>query len=196
MKIKNLFLQTVLSLALLSPVVVTQASGVHYQVSTSTRFYADDTGNLAGLQMNWVYDPEVSALIMEGREMNAAGLHRLGEDIMADLYAMGYYLQFSANGQPLPVNQVTQFTIKLVEDSSIQLGMQVALKQPLLIAGQTFSLTLADPDGSALLTYSGADRIVLDNALAGKCAAPQLTSKQAVLNEHEMTLQTVTVRCQ
>ncbi|PID99830.1 MAG: hypothetical protein CSA79_06310 [Thiothrix nivea] len=194
MKIKNLVLQAGLLTALLATATV-QASGVHYQISTSTRFYADNAGHLAGLRMNWVYDPEVSALITDGRPLDEAGLRHLGEDIIADLYTMGYYLQFTANGQPVPVKKVTQFTLKRVEGHRIQLGMQVELKQPMVVNGKTFTLTLVDPDSSASLRYSSADRIVLDKALAAQCAAPQLSNRQAVVNEHEIMLQTAIVRC-
>jgi ABC-type uncharacterized transport system substrate-binding protein len=192
---KKLLMPLFAVLVMLLPATLLQASGIHYQISTSTRFYADEAGNLAGLRMNWVYDPEVSAIIVDGREPDAAGLRQLGEDIMADLYTLGYYIQLTVNGQPLAVNKVSQFTIKLVEEGSIQLGMQVELKQAMAVAGKTFRLALADPDGSALLAYSGADRIVLDNALAGKCAVPELVSNKVVLNEHEMDVQTTTVRC-
>lgn len=193
---KKLLIHALIMVATILPLTLVQAAGIHYQISTSTRFYADDAGNLAGLRMNWVYDPEVSSIILDGRNLDAAGLRQLGEDILADLYALGYYIQFTADSQPVPVNQVTQFTIKLVEDSSIQLGLQVELKQALPVAGKTLRLALADPDGSAALLYAADDRIVLDNALAGKCARPALESRQIVLNEHEMEVQTTTVRCQ
>lgn len=172
------------------------ASGVHYQVSTSARFVADEAANLTGLQMNWVYDPEVSAIIIDGRDLDNGGLRQMGEDIMEDLYALGYYIQFTANDQPMPINKVEQFSIKLTEDSSIQLGLQIDLARPLSVNGKVFRLKLIDPDGSASLLYTGADRIVLDNALVNKCAAPVLDSTKVNLNSHEMDVQIVSVACQ
>lgn len=171
------------------------AGGIHYQVSTSTRFVADGAANLTGLRMNWVYDPEVSSVIIGGRDMSGGALRQLGEDIMADLYSLGYYVQFTANGQPLPIHKVENFSIKLAENSSIQLGMQVDLKQALPVAGKAFRLKLADPDGSAVLAYSGVDRVVLDNGVVGKCTPPTLTAELLEINGHEMDVQTVTVAC-
>lgn len=171
------------------------ASGIHYQVSTSTRFMADEAGNLEGFRMNWVYDPEVSSVIIDGRDLGGGALRQMGADIMEDLYALGYYVQFTANDQPVPITKVEQFTIELTEDSSIQLGLQVDLQQPVPVAGKIFRLKLSDADGSALLAYSGADRIVLDNSLAGKCTTPVLDSAVVDLNGHDMEVQNVSVTC-
>lgn len=186
----------VLGVSLCIAVTSAWASGIHYQVSTSTRFLADEAANLTGLQMNWVYDPEVSAIIVEGRELGNGGLRQLGEDMMADLYTLGYYVQLTANGQPVPIRKVEQFTIKLTEDSSIQLGLQVDLQQRVPTADKVFRLKLVDADGSASLLYAGVDRVVLDNALVAKCAVPVLDSAKMNLNSHEMDVQTVSVSCQ
>lgn len=184
-----------LGLCLCLSATAVSAGGVHYQVSTSTRFMADQAGNMQGFRMNWVYDPEVSAIIVDGRDLSNGGLRKMGEDIMADLYSLGYYIQFTANDQPVPIKKVEQFTIELVEEGSILLGMQVNLKQPVPVAGKIFRLKLVDPDGSARLVYSGVDRIVLDNNLVKKCAAPTLESAKLDLSGHEVDVQTASVAC-
>lgn len=184
-----------LGLTLLLSATAASAGGMHYQVSTSTRFMADEAANLEGFRMNWVYDPEVSSVIIDGRDLGNGGLRRMGEDIMADLYSLGYYIQFTANNQPVPIKKVEQFTIELVEEGRILLGMQVDLKQPVPLAGKVFRLKLADPDGSALVAYSGVDRIVLDHVMAAKCAAPVLDSTTVNMNGHEMVVQNASVTC-
>ncbi|MEZ5536146.1 MAG: DUF1007 family protein [Thiolinea sp.] len=180
----------------LLPVSLLQAGGIHYQISTSTRFFANEAGQLEGFLMNWVYDPEISSVILEGLEMDAASLQQLGKDMMADLFELGYFVQFSANSRPITVNEVSEFNIQLVDNNSIQLGMQVDLRESVPLAGNSFQLTLADFDGSALLAYAGVDRIALSPEMTGKCSAPQLTSRKTDLNGHNMDVQTVTIRCQ
>ena len=77
------------------------AGGLHYKINTSTSFYADKDGNLAGLRMNWVYDPEVSAYILDGRDNSTEGLKQAAADILADLHDLDYFAELSMDGKPV-----------------------------------------------------------------------------------------------
>lgn len=173
-----------------------QAGGLHYQVSTSSVFYTDNSGQLAGVRMNWVYDPEVSAIILDGQDRSEAGIHEVGEYMMSDLHELGYFARFTMNGHPLPIAQVTDYNIKITDDNSIQLGLQVPLQQSVEVAGKSISLTLADPDGSGSLVYANADRIALEGVLADRCSLPDLRAEAIDMGGHELTLQTVSFNCQ
>lgn len=172
------------------------SGGFHYKVSTSSLFYADTAGNLAGVRMNWVYDPEISATILDGWDTSEAGMKKLGENMLADLYEAGYFTQFMMNDYPLPIDKIDQYSIKLTESGSIQLGLQLALQQAVDVAGKEITLTLSDPDGTADMVYTGADRVALDEFLAAKCIKPELVSMPVDVNDHQLTIQTVVMRCQ
>ncbi|MGB0846685.1 MAG: DUF1007 family protein [Thiolinea sp.] len=172
------------------------AGGVHYKVNTSTSFYSDNAANLAGVRMNWVYDPEVSAYIIEGRDTSEDGLQQLAEDMIADLHELGYFTQFMLDGAPLPVEKVTEFSIKLTSENRLQLGLQLPLQQAIDVSDKTIALTLADPDGTADMVYSGAERITLGEALAEKCSQPELQSELVDAGGHQLTIQTASIACQ
>nr|CAA6802738.1 MAG: Unknown protein [uncultured Thiotrichaceae bacterium] len=186
----------VLGASLLLAATAVSAGGIHYQVDTSTRFMADEAANLSGFRMTWTYEPEVSAVIIDGRNMDSGELRQLGEDIMEDLYGLGYYIQFTVNDRPVPFNKVTHFGIKLVENQRIQMEMQVDLKKAIPVAGTVLRLKLVDPDGSAVLVYSGAEKVVLANDLVSKCAGATLENQMMQLNGHDMDVQTASVVCQ
>lgn len=171
------------------------AGGLHYKINTSTNFYADQAGNLAGVRVNWVYDPEISAFILEGREISDAGLKQLADDILGDLYDLDYFAELSVNGEPVKFNKASQPSIKLTDAKGIQLGFQLPLPEALPVSGKTFGLTFSDPDATADMNYSGVERIVLAEALADRCGKPDLVSQAVDTGEHELTIHSVVVPC-
>ncbi len=171
------------------------AGGLHYKVNTSTSFYADQEGKLAGLRLNWVYDPEVSAFILDGRDTADAELKQVAEDILADLHELDYFAEFSMNGEPVALGKANQYSINLTAGKSLQLGFQLPLLEAVEVSGKTFGLTLSDPDATADMNYSGVERVVLAETLAEKCNKPDLVAQAVVTGEHELTIHSVIIPC-
>lgn len=171
------------------------AGGLHYKINTSTNFYADQAGNLAGIRVNWVYDPEISAFILEGRDTSEAGLQQVAEDILADLYDLDYFAEFSVNGELVQLKKASQYSIKLTDVKGLQLGFQLPLPEAVAVGGKMFGLTFSDPDATADMNYSGVERVVLAEALADKCGKPDLVAQSVDTGEHELTIHSVIVPC-
>ncbi len=194
MKIYRLFCG--LALSGLLCIGTASAGGVHYTISASTHFYTDQAGQLAGMHMNWVYDPEVSAFILDGRDTSAAGLAQVAEDILADLDELNYFTALSIAGAPVSLSQVSEYSIKLTDQQGLQLGFQLPLAQAVAVDGKTFELVLSDPDATADINYNGVERLRLAESLAEQCAAPTLQGRSVAAAEHELTVQTVTIACE
>ncbi|HPE60244.1 MAG: DUF1007 family protein [Thiothrix sp.] len=186
-----------LSTTLSAPVM---ADGLHFSMDVSTRLLADEAGRLRGLEMRWHYDRALTELILGEQDMSTpekrdAVMAVLGHGIMADLFDMGYYTLLRANGEPQVFMNAPEYRASLAADQAIQLDFMLPLRQPLAVGGVTLQLELADPDAGLTLSYRNPARITLDPVLASRCSSPALTTRQQVLNAHQVDIQTVTLNC-
>ncbi|MEZ5477041.1 MAG: DUF1007 family protein [Thiolinea sp.] len=189
--VKTLGLGVVLAGLLAGPV---QAGGFHYQVLTNAHWLSDGAGNLVGFDMSWLYDPEVSSVILEERERTEAGLNELASDMLNDLDGYGYFTEMRANGQPVQLGQTSDYQLSL-EGGQIRLDFTLPLLQAQPIAGRSFTLTLVDRDGTSGMQYPDATAASVDSDLLERCGNPVLSSQQQDLNTHQVDVQSVTLNC-
>jgi len=176
------------------------AGGMHFKVDASTRLLADGEGRLKALEMRWNYDQAMTDLLLNEEDLSTpekrdAVMAVLGDDIMADLFDLGYFTTLQANEVTQVFMTAQDYKAILNADNRIQLDFTLPLQQPRDIKDTTLDLMLADPSAGIALPYSGPEAITLDPALATRCGKPEIASSVETLNEHEVELQVVSLAC-
>lgn len=177
-----------------------QADGFHYQIQAATQFLANPAGELTALEMDWTYDPELAAILLEDEDLSeankAATLKQRANDILEDLGKLGYFTQVAIDGQTVATTKVQDYTMSLASDQSMILSFQLPLKSATPIAGKKINLRLADPDGVGALSYKNAQQVSLDETLSKRCTQPSVSQETLELpNDHQLGVPTVQVEC-
>jgi tRNA threonylcarbamoyladenosine biosynthesis protein TsaE len=148
------------------------AHGFHYHLSTTTTLEADAQGNLASLSMDWHYDDAASEFLLEGEDLSpdhqAQTLQTLNDNIMRDLYKLGYYTYLKVGGEPIPLSKAGAASLQL-QGKDLDLRFTLPLAKPVAVKGKTLELELADPDGAGILSYTDASKFKLPAAWQGNC---------------------------
>ena len=186
--------------ALMSLVTPLQADGYHYKLQAATKFMANPAGELTALKMDWNYDPELAAILLENEDLSAANqaatLKQRASDILEDLFKLGYFSQLTIEGQAIELNKVQNYQMVLGSDQGLILSFDIPLKTAANVVGKKISLSLADPDGVGSLSYKNPQQASLDETLAKSCSAPSVNETTVDLaNEHKAQVPTVLVEC-
>jgi len=176
------------------------AGGMHFRIDATTRLIADDEGRLQALEMHWGYDQAMTDLLLNEEDLSTpekrdAAMEVLGQDIMSDLFDLGYFTTLQANEEPQVFMTSQDYKASLSADNRIQLDFTIPLQQPRDPRDTTLDLMLADSSAGIALVYAGPDSITLAGKLAERCSSPSIASSVETLNEHEVELQVVTTEC-
>lgn len=151
-----------LGLALLLGNTTLQASGFHYNIDVSSRLTTNEQNQLSALHMDWLYDVQLSQILLENEDISPAGLPATLQDIanrmVHDLQTYHYFTQIVVNKQILPLAQVTDYQLQLLGER-LQLTLSVPLQQPQPLAGQYITINMLDPAGTGTLKHAAAERI-------------------------------------
>ena len=113
--------------------------------------------------MHWLYDPQVSAIMLEDENMSdaqrAATLRAVSERMMSDLYKYSYFTRLFVGEQALQVVAVTEYHLELTPDKRLQLDFPLSLAKPQPLAGKQLDINLVDPAGTAILLYRAVEDI-------------------------------------
>ncbi|MFZ1567534.1 MAG: DUF1007 family protein [Thiolinea sp.] len=186
--------------ALISLATPLAADGYHYEVQAATQFLANPAGELSALKMEWNYDPELAAILLEDEDLSpanqAATLKQRASDILEDLFKLGYFSKLTVDGQPVAINKVQIYQMVFGSDQGLMLSFEIPLKAATSVAGKKISLSLADPDGIGTLAYKTPQQVSLDENLAKFCSTPSVSQAAIELpNDHKPMIPTVTIEC-
>lgn len=177
-----------------------QADGFHYQIQATSQFVGNATGELTNIKMDWTYDPELTAILLEDEDLSeankAATLKQRAADILGDLDKLGYFSKLSVNDQAADTTTVQDYNMVLTADQSMILSFQLPLKTPIAVAGKKLSLSLADPDGVGQLYYKNPQDASIDANLTKICTQPSLTKATIdMANDHKIEIPTAQIEC-
>ena len=83
------------ALLLLVMALPLHANDFHYGIDASHQLQENATGQLTGLNMHWVYDAAVTAMLIEGEDLQpnnrAATLKTVGDLMLSDLKTHAYF---------------------------------------------------------------------------------------------------------
>lgn len=161
----------ILSLFLMSELA--SAHGFHYQLKASTTLQTDAQNQLNEVVIAWQYDKEVTQMLLEGEDLSPAArektLATIRDNIMRDLYHLGYYTYLTLDKQPIAIKPATKANLT-VDNGLLHLSFTLPLQTPINLMGKTASIELADPDETGILSFANAQQIQLASTLQSHCA--------------------------
>ena len=148
------------------------AEHFHYFVDVETTFKVDQNQQLNSIDVSWVYDEKMSAL-MKAQNPN---LQALGKKTLADLAGSHYFMNIKFNGQPVQTTQVKQFQLTEITDKGkkhLQLDFTLPFAHPISMKGKNkLTWNFADPSGVAILVYSKVTGVrLVEEPLKSHCKA-------------------------
>lgn len=168
------------------------AEHFHYFIDVETQFAVNPNKQLTELNLSWVYDEKMSALLKK-RNPN---LKALGQAIMNDLRKQHFFTNVTFNGKPVKTGQVRSFNLQEFTQNgkkALQLDFTLPLLRPLNMNGKnTLNWTFADPSGVGILVYYTQKNILLGATLQGHCHANMKENQNA---QHGDPAQFLSLQC-
>jgi len=151
---------------LLSPLVYAH---FHYELPLETSLKVNDKKELIGLDIVWIYDDELTGLMLKDQK----NVSKLGVKLMKDLDALGYFTFLKLNGNAVSTSKVTSYKLeemKKTDYSNLKLSFYLPLKKPVSLAGKnTLTFRHEDANASAVLYYDKPEHLQLGKELQAHC---------------------------
>lgn len=164
----------------------------HYNIDVTNTLQVNQNNQLTGFRFSWVYNEEVSQIMLEDNP----DLNAFGKGLMEDLNELGYFTQVQLNGKPLPTTKVTSYhldKINLNNKPRLKLSFTLPLAAPVNLTGNNMlTIEHPDPSGSAIVTYRDVNHILLADIKKTTCK-PSIKNKPQV--EHGKASQTIQISC-
>lgn len=175
-------------------------SAFHYKLDLTARLVTTENAELTAVQMSWLYDPELSATLIDGEDLSEAKreetLKKRAADILDGLKGVNYFTTIKVDGNELELKEVTQYNLNLVEQSRLQMNLTLPLAKSAALKGHKLELIVSDSSAVGLATFVDPSHMNLDEPLKSTCQAPQMTqSEMGVIDEHIVMSETMTVDC-
>lgn len=175
-------------------------SAFHYKLDLTARLVTTENAELTAVQMSWLYDPELSATLMDGEDLSEAKreetLEKRATDILDGLKGVNYFTTLKVDGNELDLKEVTQYNLNLVEQSRLQMNLTLPLDKPAALKGHKLEVIVSDSSAVGLATFVNPSHLNLDEPLKSACQAPQMTqSEMGMIDEHVVMSETMTVDC-
>jgi len=201
MKIKSLLSLCMTSIAIsLLAIQVSFAGGYHYQLDLTAKLVNNPQKELTAIQMSWIYDKELSAILMDGEDLSETKreetLKKRAADILTGLTEMKYFTSLLLDDQPLEFAKVKNYKLLLNDESRLLMNLTIPLKESQRLKGRTLDITVTDDTGVGLATFVDTSHLLLGEVYKTDCKAPSLVQKQlAEIDGHAQTTETMTVDC-
>jgi ABC-type uncharacterized transport system substrate-binding protein len=173
------------------------AGGFHYEIDVTTTFESNDENQLESLYMSWVFDKQSSELLLEGGDLSTPEirqltLNSLARGILKDLEKYKYLTNLEAGISRIKTAKVQEHQIQL-HNGQIALSFRLPLKSPYSMVGnKRLTLFHEDPNGTALLIYTGTEKIIFDGLLKARC---QTTFAEKDFYIHGESSQLLNITC-
>lgn len=163
------------------------AHAYHYEVQISNELNSSK-GQLNALNMTWLYDEDVSGVMLQDQD----DLKKLSAKLINDLDLLGYFTQVKLNGKTLALGKAKNVILKKF-DNTLLLFFTIPFKKPVTIKkGSTLSFNHEDPSASAILYYDKPSEIIINGTLKKRCKST--VKEKGDFNEGEFP-QVVKVYC-
>ena len=175
---KSLLLSTafvaLLSMMLLSTQVF--AHSYHYEVQVSNALKFNDDKQLEALRLSFIYDGEVSAVMLQDEK----DLDKLGKSLIKDLEKLAYFTQAKIDGKVLEFKEASDIKLESTKEQgedketydALKLNFTLALKKPAALnKDSNIGFFHEDPTEAAILYYDNAKSITVSDSLKDNCKA-------------------------
>lgn len=176
------------------------AGGYHYQFDLTAKLVNNPQKELSAVQMSWLYDKELSAILMDGEDLSEAKreetLKNRATDILNGFREVNYYTSLFLDEQPLGLAEVENYRLQLTKESRLQMNMTIPLKRNQPLKGHTLEMVVADASGVVLATFNDKSHMLLGEEFAKGCKTPTLVQEQmAEIEGHAQVTETMTIDC-
>ena len=167
---KKIILTSILSIstALFSPSVLAH---FHYELPITSTLQANAKHQLKAIKMSWIYDDEVSEMMLQDQK----DVKKLGDKLINDLDKLGYFTFLKLNGKSLETSKVELFKLEEIKFdgySKLKLTFTLPLKTPVSLQGNnTLNIRHEDGTASAIIYYDKPSYLSIDNNLNSNCKA-------------------------
>ena len=200
---KPLSLKVIASLTLIITCLFTttaNAAGFHYQLDLTAKLVNTPSGELSAIKMSWVYDKELSAILMDGEDLSEAKreatLKRRAADIHNGLSEVKYFTTLYINDEKVDVAEVETYALKLNKESRLMLDLTLPLHSAQKIEGTKLDILVTDDSAVGLATFIDASHLLPGEYYKSTCQAPALVQKQlAEVDGHAQITETMTIDC-
>lgn len=167
-------IHTLLATVFLAVFLISSAQAhTFYWVKMKTHIKANsDDGKLSSIDFTWVYDKDISKIMVESRDMSKnmrnISLIELADDIMGDLAKAEFFVHL-----PSKLINSDSHAIKF-EDDELTLKFTLTLKEPIEFSkDKPTEIWVYDPNFMGDLSYAKDNDLTLDDNLAKTCKITQ-----------------------
>ena len=176
------------------------AAGFHYQLDLTAKLVNNPENELTAIQMSWIYDKELSAILMDGEDLSEenleASLEKRTEEILSGLIDVKYFTTLVLDQKPLEFLAASHYKLRLTKESRLQMNLTLPIKNKEQIKGRTLEIVVTDDSAVGLATFVDTSHMLLDDYYTTSCKAPALVQKKlAEIDGHAQVLETMTLDC-
>jgi ABC-type uncharacterized transport system substrate-binding protein len=198
----NLFFKLVASILFVNLLALQNlfAAGFHYQFDLTAKLVNNPQNEITAIQMSWVYDKELSAILMDGEDLSEAKreetLKRRAADILTGLRDVNYFTTVSMDKTAIEFAEVETYALHLNKESRLQLNLTLPFKEKQILQGHSLEILVTDDSAIGLATFIDTDHMLLSDALKALCKAPSLIQRTlAEIDGHAQITETMTIDC-
>lgn len=198
----NLFFKLVASILFVNLLALQNlfAAGFHYQFDLTAKLVNNPQNEITAIQMSWVYDKELSAILMDGEDLSEAKreetLKRRAADILTGLRDVNYFTTVSMDKTAIEFAEVETYALHLNKESRLQLNLTLPFKEKQILQGHSLEILVTDDSAIGLATFIDMDHMLLSDELKALCKAPSLIQRTlAEIDGHAQITETMTIDC-
>ena len=176
------------------------AAGFHYQLDLTAKLANNPQNEVTAIQMSWVYDKELSAILMDGEDLSEAKreetLKKRAADILNGLQEVKYFTTVMIDKKVIEYAAVETYALRLNKESRLQLNLTLPLKEKQILKGRTLEIVVTDDSAVGLATFIDTDHMLLSDEIKALCKPPALVQKKlAEIDGHAQITETMTIDC-
>ncbi len=142
---------------------------VHYELSVTSSFQANNDNQLESMTISWTYDDEISTLMLKEQK----DVKKLGQKLINDLEKLSYFTSIKLNGNVIATKTVETYTLEEIKQddySNLKLTFTLPFKTPIKLEGKnTLIINHEDANLSAIIYYENPEAFVFDKNLNSNC---------------------------
>lgn len=176
------------------------AAGFHYQLDLTAKLVNNPQNEVTAIQMSWVYDKELSAILMDGEDLSEAKreetLKKRAADILNGLQEVKYFTTVMIDKKVIEYAEVETYALRLNKESRLQLNLTLPLKQKQVLKGRTLEIVVTDDSAVGLATFIDTSHMLLSDEIKALCKPPALEQKKLTeIDGHAQITETMTIDC-
>ena len=176
------------------------AAGFHYQLDLTAKLVNNPQNEVTAIQMSWVYDKDLSAILMDGEDLSEAKredtLKKRAADILNGLKEVKYFTTVLVDKKVVEYADVETYSLRMNKESRLQLNLTLPLLQKQTLEGRTLEIIVTDDSAVGLATFIDTNHMLLSDEIKALCAPPSLVqNKLPEIDGHAQITETMTIDC-